>query len=29
MEFGYYPKMDYKVPELVYSSPINEKIDVF
>ncbi|CAK65154.1 unnamed protein product (macronuclear) [Paramecium tetraurelia] len=29
MEFGYYPKMDYKVPEQVISTQLNEKVDLF
>jgi serine/threonine protein kinase len=32
MEFGFYPKLDYKVPEILYSyneCNYNEKIDIF
>ncbi|CAD8210677.1 unnamed protein product [Paramecium octaurelia] len=29
MEFGYYPKMDYKAPEQVINTQLNEKIDAF
>ncbi|CAD8104732.1 unnamed protein product [Paramecium primaurelia] len=29
MEFGYYPKMDYIVPEQLYNTQLNEKIDIF